>query len=617
MKKIQFNIFAFLALFLAFTACEEEETYQEYLNGSQLPTDLSYDVSAMTSFLTGEVISVTPTHDYKALVNYSLNDTILYSGDHIDALPESFNGFFDIDTETGVITAKNLHNLQYGTYTLDVKMNTPAGVATFEKVWTLNLIELLFNFDVTPSSNEFSFDHEGELFTSAVSNLPEGVTITGYELINPIDGISIDPATGIISKDAETAFLSGAYNVSVRVNTSEVNVDFIDVATFNIAKNPVITSSEEVVKVLQSEGTTAALTTKDVEDYTALDLVVTDMEGNATTALDGSISFDRVTGVITLVTPESDYVAASYNISINATGSPTLADQLFENIFVLKITEPASVSYPLSMVTLSPWNGYTVSPTSLAGIEAGINLTIQTTLAGVTIDGTTGQITVPADQNYAEGEHSVTVVAGDNTFEDLFTIKIAKGEAQELYRMAISGEEGFDFQVESLGEDGTDILPWAIKGGSDFIRFQIKNGPIGTKHVAGWAALQLNVTDIKEVNVAFNSGIGYGTSPASQDFYTVRFSSDYDGTSNISTSTWGDQTAVNTGVSEWAGGNFATWDANSVDVPSTYLGADKTTLGVAWMVDYEIDNDSGKKIFGLGNLVINGYGTYEPVVDVE
>ena len=226
-----------------------------------------------------------------------------------------------------------------------------------------------------------------------------------YSASNLPSGLSIDPATGIISGTvSDGASLAGPYTVTVTA-TDSVMSSVAASQTFQWTINPLVTL-----------GNPGSLTNIDGDFVTVLSSC-SDSAGNAlvftATNLPPGLSIDPNTGIISGAVTAGDSIAGTYTVTMTATDSVNPASSASQTI-QWAINPLVTLGNPGSLTNI---DGDIVSVLSSCSDSAGNALVFTATNLppGLSIDANTGIISgaVTAGDSIA-GTYTVTMTATDS-----------------------------------------------------------------------------------------------------------------------------------------------------------------------------------------------------------
>ncbi|MFA8436874.1 MAG: hypothetical protein ACEPOZ_20390 [Marinifilaceae bacterium] len=390
-----------------------------------------------------------------AVGDYKFKLAGIYADNEEDLSDASTLQLFNIDEQSGQISivstnAKKVSELALGKYYFSLALSHMGGVAVYDSIASIEIIDLPFTVAYGSTPYELSFGTLGEFSTVTVNSEDEDLVVEKYELTASPEGISINETTGALSKTT-TNLAAGDYDLSVKVYTNKGFKDFVELVHINVGEKPELHYTQEgnqvtMINIAPEVGFTVELTgnTEDIGTGLVYALKNVDLEG---------LSIDTNTGAITLA-ENSNPVEGIYPVSINVSNESGLnVDYL--NLFNVKVTIPtetpqlfyAQAGTQFTNVTVSSWSGFTVAVDGPSE-ELGTGLVYSfkdTDVAGLSIDANTGAITLAEDSNLAEGNYIVSIsVTNDEgkvvDYPEMFTIDVVNAWEQiALDELDVSG----------------------------------------------------------------------------------------------------------------------------------------------------------------------------------
>lgn len=225
---------------------------------------------------------------------------------------------FSIDEKTGQISISSLQNmnateLAFGTYHFSVSITYMGGVASFEDIASIEIIELPFNIAYSQENSiDVSFGQLGQFATPNIVSEDDELNIEEYELTSAPEGITIDSQTGALSKTSKSV-VAGTHSISLRVKTNKGIKEFKDIITINVGQQPELFFTNmdtqfSTVNISTWSGFTAQLGGPIQELGEELSFVLKDTDVNG-------LTIDELTGDITLA-EDSNLSEGSYQVGI-------------------------------------------------------------------------------------------------------------------------------------------------------------------------------------------------------------------------------------------------------------------------------------------------------------
>ncbi len=461
MKK-HFLIYSLFALFLGltFVACDDSEELNTIEQELSAPSLTAYDAVVLGPSDTLQ----TTVADFKVTVgDHKFSLAGIFADNEEDLSNASTLELFSIDEKSGQISiistnAKKASDLALGKYYFTVGLGHMGGVAVYDSIASIEIIDLPFSIAYTSQSYDLSFGQMGEFATVSLNSEDEGLEILTYELTSAPEGIVINETSGALSKET-TNVISGEYDLSFRVYTNKGFKDFVELVQINVGEKPQLyyTQAGEQISVINTTSVSAFVVelagkTEDLGSGLVYSLKDTDIEG---------LTIDPSTGAITLA-ENSNVAEGNYSVNISVANAAGLEFD-YMNLFTIKVANPsetpvlyyAQSGNQFAGVTLSSWSGF-VAEIGGPAEDLGTGLVYSfkdTNISGLSIDASTGAITLVEDSNLAEGNYTVSIsVTNDEAkvvdYLDMFSIDVVNTWEQiALDDIDVSGYADKEFRA--------------------------------------------------------------------------------------------------------------------------------------------------------------------------
>ncbi|WP_281614436.1 hypothetical protein [Flammeovirga sp. SubArs3] len=598
-----------IGLLLSAVGCQKQDPLNqistEYLDSLYYAPGLFFPLDTMESAL--------PEYENTYGVNFLLER--FYSDDPADS---SIWENAIVDKTTGVILILDPTLLEVDKqYYADISSFTVSGKRIHSKAWTMSVTEVSGELFYSSSETQYERYYEGEVFQLDSAYFGEGNNAVTYSFATPIKGLAIDSETGNISK---TEFMeAGDYTIAVQVIT-EGGITVIDeAAVLSLYGNPELVYQPSLYKIQPEYDLVATPASQDFLEGATYELVIQDGKTLNNLSIDAQ-------GVISL--PENHNNAIDTYV-INVVATLDGQEFTFENALTIEIVAEIQpeVSFAENKVTLSPWTPYTLTP-ELFSLPRNTTVTLETVLPeGMSFDAATGVITIDEDQNFTDATYDITMVAttplGTTRLENLVQIVIeSKGSVlfeDDFTDSKLRAEYvSHQYVIDDNERSGANLNTNADR---EFARAQA-NVWSGDYQRWTYLALSLSVGDIKRATLIFDNGVNkdlndYGT--YKEDFFSVNYSTDYDGGSDVHSFTWNkDENAIfsTTGIgNEMDAGPMTS--SGLLEIPSQYYTGGK--LNISWLVHKDMKNTPDEYKTGhtlaFTNVVITVYDKYSAIIE--
>jgi len=258
-------------------------------------------------------------------------------------------------------------------------------------------------------------------------------------------GFTIEANTGAINLAEGNNLAEGTYPVSISiVNASGFSVDYPEI--FTLVVKPVGAAPElyytqagsqvSEVNITTGEGFELEIagSTEDLGSGLVYAFKDTDIEG---------LTIASTTGAISLAAGNT-LAEGSYPVSLTVTDDANKTID-YDNIFTIAVTQPVVVELnytnagtEFSSVAISSWTGFTATVGETSGLgDAPVYALENNTVTGLSIDTSTGEITLAEDSNVAEGTYNVSVSVDNagtvHDFDNIFAITVANSWEQVFF----------------------------------------------------------------------------------------------------------------------------------------------------------------------------------------
>ena len=519
MKK-QFLIYSLFALFLGltFVACDDSEELNTIEQELPAPSLTAYDAVVLGR---GDTLQ-TRVADFKVAVGeHKFTLAGIFTDNEEDLSNASTLELFSIDEKSGQISiistkAKKASELTLGKYYFTVGLGHMGGVAVYDSIASIEIIDLPFNISYTSQSYDLSFGQMGEFATVSLNSEDEGLEILKYELTSAPEGIVINETSGALSKET-TNVIPGEYELALRVHTNNGFKDFVGLVQINVGEQPQLYYTQEgeqfsVINTTSVLGFVVELVgnTEDLGSGLVYSLKDTDIEG---------LIIDLSTGAITLA-ENSNVAEGNYPVNISVANAAGLEFD-YMNLFTIKVVNPSDspVLYytqagnQFAGVSLSSWSGFVVELGGPAeDLGTGLVYSLKDTdISGLSIDASSGAITLTDDSNLAEGDYTVSISVVNDASEvvdymEMFSIEVVnEWEQIALDDIDVSGYADKEFRAV---DDQYSFYETTMLNASavEFISYK-HSADAGTGFVAyGWGinlgkTLEIDAPLLREVDM--------------------------------------------------------------------------------------------------------------------
>ncbi|WP_044206378.1 hypothetical protein [Flammeovirga sp. OC4] len=603
----QLLYFTFISLFFVIIGCEKQDPLRtietEYLDSVHYDASVFYPLEDM--------ISPEPIFENKYGVSFAIEEFFNDKGDS-----SQISNVF-IDKKTGVISVRDASLLdQEAIYHANIATFTVSGKTVHEKAWSMGITPVtgeVFYSSPTPSYERY---FEGEVLHLDSAFFGEGNTAISYELVNASKGLSIDEATGHISK---VDFMeAGEYDIAVKVLTEGGETTLSEVAKVKIYGAPELVYQPNFFKIQGDYSIQAIPTVREFLDGATYEVQVQDNLTLSNLAIDEN-------AVITLPENHNNTVGV-YKVDVIA----TLDGQTFtfEEAVTIEIVAQISpeISYAENKVTLSPWTGYTFTP-ELYSLPRNAVVTLTTALPeGMTFDPETGSITIAEEQNFTDATYSIDINVntpshGDTPLTALTQIVI-ETKAQILLEDDMTSDAlRIDYirQQVVLNDNERSGASWNTTASRSYCRAQAN---IWSGDYTRWSyiAVSYAVDNIRRATVSFDNGVNKDlkdTDEYTEDYFTVNYNADYDGSDAIHDFVWEKDTNANISRVGTDIDNGPYVSSGVLEIDTKYLVNNR--VNIAWLAHKDMTEipDSFKTghTFGFNNIVVTAYTKYDAVVE--
>ncbi|MBB3696999.1 putative Ig domain-containing protein [Flammeovirga yaeyamensis] len=411
MKNKLLHISFYISFIALFFACDKDLEAPDHIKDleTQTPTNLNYE-QVDIGYVDTIFVSA-PTWEGTSYVRFFLDSV---SSDLEDFDYEQFQNLIQVDNETGEIILTSTANIALdkqalGHYFLRMRMDYLGGSVYQDSASIIQLMDLPFVFNYSDAPEAVAFSKEGIFATPVLENF-DGIKVLDITYSPEIEGVSID-TLGQLTKTG-TVTPVGEYTISLEVETDKGPKSLADVYTFTL--NPIAIDIEyedalvDFMKV--GEIATPKISTEEDIDLSEITYSITDSRGNPET---GDIVIDPKTGVISKVGFNVPNGTTSYHITL----ATPIGDLLVENAFVMTVGNKPEITYRgegqsgnvLQLAKLTPWTPMKATITSEDVTENPVYKLSNIPFEGISINPTTGAITVAENSNVADGEYPISV----------------------------------------------------------------------------------------------------------------------------------------------------------------------------------------------------------------
>ncbi|NME71124.1 hypothetical protein [Flammeovirga aprica] len=646
--KNKYRYIGFLLFLVAsFSSCQKELETPDHLKDvdKQTPYDLQYDKVDIGYVDT--IFVPTPTWEGTSYVNFFLDSV---SSDVEDFDHEQFANLIQVDRTTGEIiltsTANvDLENQAYGNYVMRIRMDYKGGSVYQDSACTIQLMELPFTFDYSKAPSSIAFTKEGVFATPEIKAL-EGYSILELSYFPEIEGISIDTLGQLSKTGLDTPI--GDYTIGLLVETDRGPKTLEDVYSFTL--NPIaidlLYEDTEVDFMKIGEIASPTISTEEDIDLDEITYSITDNRGKET----GDISIDENSGVISKNGFNVPNGTTSYNVILTT----PVGELIVEDAFTMTVADKPVITYlgngqvgdHLSKAKLSPWTAMNASINSDPVTDNPVYKLKTTPFEGISIDATTGEISVAENSNIPDGNYPIIVtveimldgetypidfevfeIEVSTTWEDhFFTDFEFASDAQ--FKFKIDSDNAYGFRSQEFGDyhfirtNNGVKLEWVAGKRENFGETVTKSA---MSNVFEWSesvdrgrsGLIKNIdveVDWRRVEVSFTEQ--YNNQAPVFDRY-VKFGYDNDPSkvydandwTNIDGLTWSSST-------NWPGNSNDLKDRNLVEV--TIEGDDlmtNQTLNIMSMIEVTEKADGVSLAWGLDNYTVKVAKTFDVVYE--
>ncbi|MAV08329.1 MAG: hypothetical protein CMQ88_03905 [Gammaproteobacteria bacterium] len=385
---------------------------------------------------------------------------------------------FTINSQTGVVTLMNNPDAEtIASYTFTVIATDAAGNSA-EKEVTLTVGNIDDSAPVFSSSNTGIIDENIGSGKSIYTAIATDESIVNYELIDGTDpALSIESLTGVVSLNENSDFeLKSSYTFTVRA-TDTADEPLSSVQEVTILVNnldeiaPTITSATTVDSVDENSGSGQVI-------YTVIANDLGDISEGFAYSLsedsDSALSIDSSTGDVTLVSNPDQEKQDIYTFTVIATDAAGNASEQELTLNINDLDEVApTITSDVVANSVEENSGsnqvvYTATVDDSADVSAQpISFSLaESSDAGLTIDETTGEVTLTDNPVYAnKNAYSFTVIAADgagNSSEGKSVTLSVNEAAPEPASIALVNDSGASAE-DNISSDGlvqvNGILP--------------------------------------------------------------------------------------------------------------------------------------------------------------
>ena len=390
---------------------------------------------------------------------------------------ETFNdedGVFSIDATTGTVHIENSDNLEIGQYYLSISCVANGKTWQFPDAIVVNMMKPVpEEIKVEPSeitinmSDVINGYFVPENYTAQIYSDSEAISITSYEISEvTLDGEILNSNTiftvsdeGVVSMDIDEETTPGVYSLSFKLYTILSGDDpeeglFQNALTVNLASAPTDIEYPFLPVLVEQDGiarTSETPTVTGSQVDLSFELAGITPEYYGEVASSTYISIDAATGAINIAEGHPFVEGDEFSLDITVTndnGTTTFTDACQIQV-VDEVAEVSGVSYePVEIV-----RGQAVQADVI--IEAGDNVTysfenLPDELSELSLNSSTGRITLAQGNSIAEGTYSVNVIARNykNSVTAAFSLTVG---ANPLYFTTVSWGN-------NLGDNGARVV---------------------------------------------------------------------------------------------------------------------------------------------------------------
>jgi len=385
-----------------------------------------------------------------------------------------------IDSTTGVMTIAA--TTAAGTHNFNVTAaNT---VDTYTQAFTLTVTAATFAPVVTSANNTSVAELAGGSFTVTATGTPAPT----FALTGTVPaGVTIDSSTGVMTIAATVA--AGVHNFNVTAtNAVDTYTQAFTLTVTAATFAPIITSASSTSVAELAGGSFTVTATGTPTPTFAL-----------TGTVPAGVTIDSTTGVMTIATTTA---AGVHNFNITATNAVDVYTQTFTLTVTVSTVAPTITSASSATISFGTADTVTVTATGTPAPTFALTGTIP---AGVTIDSTTGVMTIAA--TVAAGVHNFNVTATNvaDVYTQSFTLTVnAAANITSQDNHSVAGGTAGSFTVTATGHP-TPAL--SISGQPSGVTFDALTGIMS---IAATTA-----SGVYSITITATNGIG---SPATQSF---------------------------------------------------------------------------------------------------
>ncbi|MBO8448664.1 MAG: DUF4958 family protein [Bacteroidetes bacterium] len=345
------------------------------------------------------------------------------------------DGVFSIDATTGTVHIENSDNLEIGQYYLSISCVANGKTWQFPDAIVVNMMKPVpEEIKVEPSeitinmSDVINGYFVPENYAAQIYSDSEAISITSYEISEvTLDGEILNSNTiftvsdeGVVSMDIDEETTPGVYSLSFKLYTILSGDDpeeglFQNALTVNLASAPTDIEYPFLPVLVEQDGiarTSETPTVTGSQVDLSFELAGITPEYYGEVASSTYISIDAATGAINIAEGHPFVEGDEFSLDITVTndnGTTTFTDACQIQV-VDEVAEVSGVSYePVEIV-----RGQAVRADVI--IEAGDNVTysfenLPDELSELSLNSSTGRITLAQGNSIAEGTYSVNVIA--------------------------------------------------------------------------------------------------------------------------------------------------------------------------------------------------------------
>ncbi|WP_281612938.1 hypothetical protein [Flammeovirga sp. SubArs3] len=637
MRKNIYNQVLVLVLAFFTFGCEEEQM-PGHLEDNVMnpPVNLVYS-ETLTGFL-DTIQTELPTWEGTTNVKFEI-DTITTDAEDFNL--QTFSKLVSIDNTTGIITLSDDTPINLvGDYYFGINVYYSGGLMTHDSAAIMKIVNLPFSISYEEQPTTFSYTHQGVMATPTITDLEE-LTIEGFELFPEVAGISIDEKGQIIKENNDTP--AGEYTFEVVMTTDNGVKRFENIYSAQVLPLDIDLSytSKDVDFNFIGELSSPTISTEenlDIADFTY------SMTGTNGEAIEG-LTIDQQTGVISKInfnTPSQEHV-------LTVTVHTPLGDKIFEEVMSITVGERPTLSYTgatqggtnLTKATLSPWSGMSASiNVDITKIGTDLEFSfLDDQFEGISINTTTGEITVAEDSNIPEGTYpvNISILVKDHnlnevmTYENVFSI-ISSAEAGLIEEVMEDFEDTSDyatgtrfssdingFQNVLFGDKAFGSVPyWVAKVQKTHRGAQGTATPTAIPADQDYASTALVKSidinsNVRQVAIAFDEMYGYNDNNVEFFERSLTYNYDQNIDDEFNESGWA-TLALTNGTTFSTTSGFNTGTFNNVEAA---LNADQVKVGkLNIMMRFDLYKDASAKLaWMVDNFVYKLYGKSDAIYE--